>query len=134
MLTIKTPERGKDSWGNGMFGAPRGTRLHMGVDFAAWPESILLSPVKGKVTKHGYPYGDDLSYRYIQIVDRNGWRHRFFYVEPLADLGTSVKVGDEIGIVQDITHRYRIPKGMVPHIHYEIIDVDGLYIDPSRRM
>ena len=131
MLKVKTPERGTDTWGSGLWGAPRGSRLHMGVDYTAWPESILLSPVKGKVTKLGYPYGDDLSYRYVQVVDREGCRHRFFYVEPLVDVGDRVKVGTELGIVQDIVKRYPVPKGMKPHVHYEIIDSNGNYMNPE---
>jgi len=131
-LMVRTPLRGTDPGGSGHFGASRGRRLHMGVDFAAAPDSVLLSPVTGKVTKHGYPYSDDLSYRYIQIVDKNGWRHRFFYVDPIPVLDSTVEVGDEIGKVQDISTRYPVPKGMKCHIHYEIIDKNGNYVEPGK--
>jgi hypothetical protein len=104
----------------------------MGVDYVAAPESILLSPVKGEVTKLGYPYGDDLSYRYVQITDKEGNKHRFFYVEPLVELGQKVRKTTRIGIVQDITRRYPTPVGMKVHVHYEIINKDGLYEEPGR--
>ena len=104
----------------------------MGVDLAVLPESILCSPVKGKVTKLGYPYADDLSFRYVEVTVTNGDRHRFFYVEPLVYLGDKVRVGDHLGIVQDIRTRYA--QGMVPHIHYEIKDDQGTYLDPSHKV
>lgn len=132
MLTTIAPRRGTDTWGSGAFGASRGNRLHMGVDFVTAPESTLLSPVKGEVTKLGYPYGDDLSYRYVEITDKDGSRHRFFYVEPLVDLRQKVRKGDKIGIVQDVTRRYPVPIGMKVHVHYEIINKDGLYEEPGR--
>lgn len=132
MIKVILPERGIDPGGNGMFGAPRGTRLHMGVDYAAAPESIVLSPVKGRVTKVGYPYGDDLSYRYVQVTTKDGEAHRLFYVEPLVDIGNNVKVGDKLGIVQDVSQRYPIPKGMKPHVHYEIKDANGVYMNPEK--
>ena len=131
LLELKTPKRGKDTWGSGEFGASRGNRSHMGVDYAAMPGSILCSPITGHVTKLGYTYGDDLSYRYIQIKDADGNRHRFYYVEPDVVLGDEVTQGDEIGEVQDIVRRYSVPRGMKPHIHYEIIDRDNLYVNPE---
>lgn len=131
MIKIICPERGTDPAGAGHFGARRGTRLHLGVDYTAQPESIVLSPVKGKVTKLGYPYGDDLGYRYVEVTDRAGDRHRLFYVEPLVLLDQRVKEGDKIGIVQDITRRYP-NSGMKPHIHYEIKDENGQHLDPGR--
>lgn len=105
----------------------------MGEDFAAAPESILESPIKGHVSKLGYPYGDDLTYRYVEVTEtKTRMRHRFFYVEPLVELGDKIKEGDDLGIVQDVAKRYPIPRGMKPHIHYEIIDEDGIYIAPGR--
>ena len=132
MIRLVPPPRGTDPWGSGHYGASRGKRIHLGVDLAAQPESVLLSPVKGTVTKLGYPYSDDLSYRYVEITTTNGDRHRFFYVEPLVVKGQKVKVDDSIGIVQDIRTRYA--GGMTPHIHYEIKDDQGTYLDPGNRI
>lgn len=130
MLMIKTPERGTDPGGSGDFGANRGSRLHMGVDYAAWPGSILLSPVKGIVTRLGYPYGDDLSYTYVEVTDKEGNRHRFFYIDPSVDIGEAVRRTTPLGTVQDVSVRYPVPRGMKPHIHYEIINKDGVHTVP----
>ena len=129
MLTIMTPQREQDKHGEGAWGAPRGSRIHRGIDYAAVPESILLSPVAGFVTKLGFPYGDDLTYRYVEVTDRGGLRHRFFYVEPLVQLGDRIKKEYQLGIVQRLGRRY---PGITEHIHYEIKDRDNNYIEPFR--
>lgn len=134
MIRVIAPERGRDPGGNGRFGAPRGTRLHMGIDYNVSPGSQVLSPVDGHVTKLGYPYGDDLSYRYVQITTQGRYEHRLFYVLPAEDLvvGNRVETNTTVlGTAQDVSTRYPIPRGMAPHVHYEIRDQHGLYINPE---
>ena len=131
MIKTILPHRGTDDWGSGAFGANRGRRTHKGIDYACYPDTRILSPVNGEVTKLGYPYADDLSYRYVQITDMNGYQHRLFYVEPGVDMGDHVLFGDLVGTAQDIAGRYKTPeKYMKNHIHYEIL-VDGEPIDPE---
>jgi murein DD-endopeptidase MepM/ murein hydrolase activator NlpD len=130
-IEVLVPERGTDSWGSGHFGADRGKRVHVGIDFCAPAGGILLSPVSGHVTKHGYPYGDDLTYRYVQVRDNDGLAHRFFYVEPIGELGRSVTAGTPLGTVQDIVRRYSVPRGMKNHFHYEIKDQNGNKVNPE---
>ena len=130
MLTIITPKRPPDGYGAGEFGARRGERTHQGVDFACYPGSQLMSLVSGRVSKLGYPYADDLAYRYIEITDADLNRHRFFYVDPSVDIGELVHTGEPIGHAQDITARYT-KKPMNNHIHYEIIDSSGHYRNPE---
>lgn len=132
-ITVLIPKRGRDSWGEGHFGASRGKkRTHMGVDYCVAEDSVLISPITGHVTKLGYPYGDDLTYRYVEVKDHHGARHRFFYVEPDVEPGDVVFEGEtELGTVQNIVRRYPVPRGMKNHIHYEIIDADGLYVNPE---
>lgn len=120
----------EDSAGDGRFGAKRGARKHMGVDLSCFPGSVLLCSVSGTVTKHGYCYRDDPMWRYVEVTDSGGLRHRYFYVEPLARIGASVSVDDAIGVAQDITLRYP-GQGMTPHIHYEVKTASGRYIDPG---
>lgn len=117
-----------DNWGSGAFGAPRGSRRHKGIDFAAPPGTVIHATVNGTVTKLGYPYGDDLSFRYVEVTSATNLRHRFFYVEPLATLGQYVRVGDDIGTVQDTTVRY---EGITNHVHYEILKPGGDPINPD---
>ena len=137
MLAKKLKHRGSDDWGNGEFGASRGDRKHKGIDYAADPGDEILSPVKGAVSKLGYPYqfnpGDEIIYRYVEITDYKGLRHRVFYIEPTVDVHQHVDLNTVIGLAQDISSRYhrddRSP--MINHAHYEILDKDGTPIDPA---
>lgn len=133
MLLATLPERGTDDWGSGEFHASRsgGSRKHKGVDYGCLPETLIHSRTDGRVTKLGYPYSSDLSFRYVQIEDEHGARHRYFYVEPGVSLGEIVYAGDVIGEAQDIAGKYSRPdKVMKNHVHYEIL-VDGVgEVDP----
>ncbi|WP_299077891.1 M23 family metallopeptidase [uncultured Paraglaciecola sp.] len=135
MLQVITPLRGVDAYGNGAFGAPRNGShpTHRGVDYAAAAGSQVLSPVKGRVTKHGYPYADALEFRYLEITDGALNRHRFFYTNPMVEVGELVHEGDIIASVQNISGRYKSSKKnpMVNHVHYEIIDERGIYLNPD---
>lgn len=145
MITVIPSERNDDQ-GLGHFGAPRGSRTHRGIDLAVAPSSTILCPVDGLVTKLGYPYGDDLSWRYVEVrqdkctpvmsADVDGtcpdcglahYRHRFFYVTPSVVPGSVVTKGMKIGYLQDISIRY---PGMTPHVHYEVKLADE-YVDPA---
>ena len=128
-LKILSPRRTLDAFGAGHYGASRGSRIHKGIDFAAWPNSMLLSPVAGKVTKLGYPYADDQHFRYVEITDEANLRHRFFYVFPSVAFGETIEINDHLGTVQDLRPRY---PDITPHIHYEIKDEDNLPIDPDQ--
>lgn len=123
-----------DEAGSGEFGSSRdgGARTHSGVDFVSKPDSPVLAPVTGKVSKLGYPYGNDLSYRYVQITDEEGNAHRLFYVKPSKNLaiGQPVTQYDPIGTAQDVSRRYP-DRGMTPHVHYEIKNNLGKFIDPT---
>ena len=120
-------QRTSDKWGAGYFHAPRGDRKHNGIDYACLAGSKILSPCDGKVTKLGYPYADDLSFRYVQITNGNK-NHRVFYIEPTVELGAKIKEGDVIGIAQDLEERY---PDITPHIHYEIKSLDGKFENPE---
>ena len=126
----KNPMR-NDSTGLGHFGASRGggTRKHKGKDYEVEVGEDINSPVVGKVTKIGYPYGNDLSYRYVQVTDIDGNNHRMFYVAPDEDikLGASVSKGTKLGVSQDLSRRHG--EDMKNHIHYEILDSTGKAID-----
>lgn len=133
MIKAILPKRGTDAWGSGHFGASRGTRSHKGIDYACYPDTVITSHVTGTVTKLGYPYSDDLSFRYVEVTDEHKLRHRWFYTEPCVKLGTSILIGDHIGQAQDIGSRYRDPSkaAMINHVHYEILDESNSPIDPE---
>ncbi len=132
MILAILPKRGTDDWGSGEFGASRGSRLHNGRDYACYEFTVICSLTDGIVTKLGYPYGDDLSYRYVEITDNEGFRHRYFYVSPSVEVGEQCRRGDMIGLSQNISKRYNDPKKgpMKNHMHYEIMN-GSRYIDPE---
>lgn len=121
--------RGIDKFGAGHFGASRdgGKRTHVGVDPITIAGADFLSRVEGTVSKLGYPYKGNLDYRYVQITAKNGWLWRYHYVAPSVELCLKIKVGDKIGVCQDLQPRY---PGITQHVHFEI-KVDGEYIDPT---
>jgi len=129
VIRARLVQRQPDPAGDGAFGAPRGDRTHNGIDYACLPGTIILSPIYGQVTKLGYPYADALMYRYVEITDTFGLRHRVFYIDPLVDLNRRVSTGDEIGAVQDIAAKYP-GQGMTNHCHYEVKRGDT-YLDPT---
>jgi hypothetical protein len=135
MIKAILPQRHNDAWGSGAFGASRGTRIHKGIDWCCYPDTVIQSHVTGTVTKLGYPYSDDMSFRYVEITDATKLRHRFFYVKPSVEVGDDISPGDQIGWSQDIAGRYSDPgKGpMTGHVHLEVLAPDGTPINPEAR-
>lgn len=124
----------KDYWGDGSFGAKRGERTHKGVDFDVMPYSEVLSFTSGYVSKLGWAY--DIShptkgeYRYVEVLQNNGHRIRYFYVSPLVKIGQDINKLSVIGISQDISKAY--DDRMHPHVHLEVINPEGEHIDPHK--
>lgn len=126
MKLSELKRRGSDGFGSGHFGASRGSRTHNGVDLLVNAGEAINSPVTGTVTKLGYPYGDDLGYRYVE-VESGGYEFRVFYVEPSVRVGQEVTTETAIGSAQDLGRRY---PGIPNHVHFEIKS-DGDYLDPT---
>ena len=119
-------ERKCDRYGCGHYKASRGNnRTHQGIDFIYKHSEPVRAFRDGRVAKLGYPYADDLSYRYVQISD-GGADMRYFYVCPTVRVGQKVKRGDVIGFAQAIELRY---PGITPHIHYEV-KAGGMHVNP----
>jgi len=131
MIKLLARERGVDKHGSGDFNAPRsGGRSHNGVDYSAEVYAGVMSPVVGTVTKHGFPYSDEAKshFRYVEVTDNQGYRHRLFYVLPCLPVGSVVTDMDVVGTVQHIAKDY---PGMKNHIHYEIKRKDNSFVDPN---
>jgi murein DD-endopeptidase MepM/ murein hydrolase activator NlpD len=119
-------DRKADNFGEGYFGASRGNRTHNGVDKAVPVGTSIYPIVGGEVTKLGYPYGDDLSFRYVQVSDR-GIDYRYFYVSPLVSVGDHVTAETVLGKSQKLKDRY---PGITEHVHFEV-KVNGKTVDPN---
>lgn len=131
-MIIKPPIRGTDNHGAGYFEAPRGSSLHHGVDIACYGGSQICSLTPGIVTlTNGYPYDPDDPrkghFRYVQVT-LDGNHYRYFYVMASVKKGDMVIPGDVIGEAQGWIGTIR---DMTDHIHFEHIDPDGRYADPT---
>jgi len=122
-----------DPAGKGHYHAPRNGRKHNGIDYTCTPGEVVLTPVGGVVTRLGYAYADDLDWRYVEITRGvDNLRHRFFYVEPSKTMkvGSHVSAGAPIGVAQDIPRKYP-DQQMIAHVHHEVKDQSGNYMDPT---
>lgn len=128
-ITENMEPRGYDPTGHGHYGARRGNRKHKGYDLATSPGEYIYSPIHGVITKYGYPYASDLSYRYIEITG-NEYRVRIMYaaLENGYKKGDRVFRGDKIGVAQDIASKHN--PNMVNHVHVEVYR-NGLITDPE---
>ena len=132
ILKIIPPTRGNDAHGNGAYHAPRGSRIHKGVDKSCYKNSIILSISNGVVTKIGYPYNpaDPIKghLRYIEITDTNGLRLRYFYVKASVGVGEKICKDQIIGQAQGLLTVY---PNITDHIHLEILDSKGADYNPD---
>ena len=123
--------RGTDEQGQGHYGAPRGNRTHKGIDIITDKGKPIYSLESGVVTKIGYPYNPNDEkkghLRYIQITDGDGYRLRYFYVDPYLTVGQQVTAGDVVGEAQGLTAIY---PGIIDHIHFEV-KFNGEHINPN---
>ena len=110
--------RRSDIHGDGHYYASRGNRKHNGLDLVYQPGQVVKCFAEGLVTKLGYAYSDDLSYRYVQVTDIQGLHCRYFYVAPSVKIRQSVREGFVLGKAQEIGRRY---PGITPHIHFEVL-------------
>ena len=134
---VLAERRRPDQYGAGHFGAPRGNRKHNGIDYTMAPGSAVLTVAAGHVTVIGYPYATGVGgvnesadpYRYVEIADEQGYRARYFYVQPAVGEGEFVCKGEEIGLLRSL--RPRLPN-ITEHLHFEVRDPDGKIINPEQ--
>jgi len=89
----------------------------------------VVAVTGGEVTNVGYPYGDDLSFRYVEITGSDGYVAREFYIQPGANVqtGARVQAAQVLGTQQRLGGRY---PGITEHVHVEIRR-SGRLIDPT---
>ena len=127
MRIWKNPTGGKirpqGQLGAGHFGASRdgGKRKHPGVDYLGDGGQDVVFVTNMTLTKIGYPYGDDLSFRYIRGKTTDGHIVTQMYVKPGPGIsvGMKAKANEKAGTLQTLQGRYN---GMVPdHCHVTIL-------------
>lgn len=139
-MFIKPKTRGSDSYGSGSYGDSRRRNgksySHTGIDLCCEPISEIASHVEGRVTKLGYPYANHLEFRYVEITDERGFKHRFFYVSPSVATGQYIEKGKTIGFSQKLGTIYP-PKdsgAITEHVHYEVMKMENgkkKFFDPK---
>jgi len=109
-----------DSEGKGFFGAPRGSRLHYGVDYIVKENQSVLAPFEGVLVRKAYPDGNDLRKEGFVFLTSNGLEFKVFYAKiNKSDVGKRFKKGDVIAKAQSVSNLYNLPN-MKDHIHVEV--------------
>lgn len=128
MIRATLPKRGSDKWGSGDFNAPRGKRKHRGIDFAAYPGTLVHPEFGGIVTKIGLAYSGE-HYTYVEVEDGWKFKARYFYIKPAVIKGQVVGREDVLGSVQKLDTKF---EGITEHVHFEVRDPDGNVVHPVR--
>lgn len=84
-----------------------------------FPDQDVLAVTDGTVVKVGYPYADDLSYRYVAIKTTDGHVVRQLYVDPENTIanGCAVSAGQVLGTYKELGTRYSV---IAEHVHVDI--------------
>ncbi|MBK9497796.1 MAG: hypothetical protein IPO06_00180 [Leptospiraceae bacterium] len=117
-----------DSFGSGLFNAPRGNDKHNGIDFVCEPGQVIVSPVDGFVIRQAFPYSDK-DFTGVLLGNDSLSLKMFYFIPDKKVLGSRVKQGDRLGIAQDISKRYSSKdRKMIPHIHLQIETIDPMVL------
>ena len=114
-----------DGHGLGKFMASRegGQRLHLGVDITGEPGCLVLMPADGVILRESFPYLKNTEWRGALIQVNNLQINMFYMVLYSGLLGTRVKAGTPIGVLQDISRKYpanMLMGKMLPHLHMQV--------------
>lgn len=121
-----------DAGGQGYHGAPRGTRKHDGIDYAADVDQIVVAVHEGLIPRESLPYGNDLRWRGVHIIHER-IETKMWYLRPFSEvIGTEVRAGQAIGFAQNIGEKEGY-EGVTPHIHVRIVKIDPTLVfgDPA---
>ena len=127
MLKITSPTGfgiRSDNKGDGHYGARRGIRRHLGLDFKLdlSKDKLIYCPIdNGIITKEVYPYAD-LSYNGLEIRNKD-ITLRLYYCKVLNGLvRQTVFKGQIIASAEDVSLKHGF--GMIPHVHLEITSIN----------
>jgi hypothetical protein len=107
-----------DPKGDGSFGAKRGDRIHLGVDFLAVVGQGVVAPVDAQYRRFiQRVYATDKTYTGMELETKE-FMLTFFYISASINHMEFVKAGELIGIAQDINAKWGDP--MANHIHLQL--------------
>ena len=111
--------RQTDRYGSGQFHAKRSKGIkhhnHQGLDIAAKPNEIILSPIDGQVIREASPYPPFTGILIRGSGAYDGYEAKLFYVR--GQRCGVVKAGDVIGVCEDLAVKY---PGITNHVHLEV--------------
>eukprot|EP00064_Thunnus_orientalis_P022622 superscaffoldBa00007790_g22830 len=109
--------RGSDIFGEGRFGASRGSRKHGGVDIKCEDGSKVYAPLDMTITRQSIPYryGTKTAINNGIAFTAEGMRFKLWYIRPTKFSGT-VRKGDLIGTMLSMQSVY---SGITSHVHLE---------------
>ena len=124
----------------GYFHAPRGNRLHDGVDYVCTANQSLKAAMSGIVTRRTLAYTDGmdcLTLEGIEIVASDGTKCLMLYLRPMAGIiGKIIRAGhDVVGSALTLQRRYpkdaTHPTAITDHIHVRIHTRSDVAMDPA---
>lgn len=100
----------------------RAQEAHKGIDFTIGPSGDFSHPFDGEVieNKDGH----------VKIRDKSGFTSEYHHIKSKLQVGQKVRKGDTVG--NYLLPGEGLPKGMLPHIHYEVKDLTGKNVNPFR--
>ncbi|XP_041034702.1 leukocyte cell-derived chemotaxin-2-like [Carcharodon carcharias] len=110
--------RGKDRYGRGEYGAPRGRRTHLGVDVICSDGSIVHAPFTGRMVRQLNPFGNNNAIDNGAMLEGSGYCVKMFPITAQRYTG-SVTKGEVIGRLLNIQDVY---PGMISHVHIQMCD------------
>ncbi|XP_028905808.1 leukocyte cell-derived chemotaxin-2 [Ornithorhynchus anatinus] len=111
--------RGNDKYGSGSYGAPRGKRVHKGVDVLCSDGSTVLAPFSGVIQSQAKPYGNGNAIDDGIRMTGGGNCVLMFYIKPKKYKG-NIKKGEILGQLLPMQRVY--PK-ILSHVHIQNCDL-----------
>lgn len=139
------PVAGPNHYGD-HFWYPRGTRAHHGIDIMAPKMTPVVAIADGTITYYNGSGNQAWVDKYgrcctLRVTHAGGWVSKYIHlnndtpgtddgqgwgIAPNISLGTKVKAGQVIGWVGDSGNA----EGTGSHLHFELMDKDGVIVDP----
>lgn len=116
-----------DEMGQGHWGAPRGDRIHKGVDFKSVSGQEVIAPFDLTIERISRPNVSYLSG--IAFKNEYSKGNMWYFTPDVSLIGKEVKQGEVIGHAQALREYYG-PK-MTNHIHFQFSEIDPMWMIAS---